>query len=317
MPPLSVAAVQRFLVMICVRPCRHSAVERQTSNAPPIGRVQDGRCSGREVPGDIVFGGPEGDELRLTGLSLLKETNHVLLLPGEIERIDSEGVAALVGLSISARNRGGEVKLAELSPKCSRVLHVTRIEKVFEIYETEEQALASSYPGKAAYDLKSCIALLLDPAHSVQADRHTLTTEYQTGKSLRTSRMEGFTKRSATNYGNESDDFCYLRSAIIATTISSSISENPFIESSSGLRGLRFRDCGVKAGKNPPPPDDPGNLTVNFRGAAAGWIGLPLVRQVEPLPDGSYLITAETSVQKLRWPECRWSADLLSTDNQP
>jgi anti-sigma B factor antagonist len=99
--------------------------------------------------GDVVFG-PEEDELRLTGLSLLKETNHVLLLLDGIERIDSEGVAVLVGLYISARNRGGEVKLAELSPKCSRVLHITRIEKVFEIYETEEQALASFHPPKAA-----------------------------------------------------------------------------------------------------------------------------------------------------------------------
>jgi anti-sigma B factor antagonist len=99
--------------------------------------------------GDIVFG-PEQDELRLTGLSVLKETSHVLLLLGEVERIDSEGMAALVGLYISARNRGGEVKLAELSRKCRQVLHVTGIEKAFQIYETEEQALASFHPDKAA-----------------------------------------------------------------------------------------------------------------------------------------------------------------------
>ncbi len=99
--------------------------------------------------GVIVFG-PEGDELRLTVLSLLKETNHVVLLLDGIERIDSEGVAALVALYVSARNRGGALKLAELSPQCRQVLHFTRIEKVFEIYETEEQAVASFHPGRAA-----------------------------------------------------------------------------------------------------------------------------------------------------------------------
>ncbi len=102
------------------------------------------RCQGL-----IVFG-PEVDELRLTVLSLLRETNHVVLLLHGIERIDSEGLAALVGLYISARNRGGLIKLAELSPKCEQVLRITRIEKVFEIHQTEEQAVASFHPEQAA-----------------------------------------------------------------------------------------------------------------------------------------------------------------------
>ncbi len=70
------------------------------------------RCRGR-----IVFG-QEVDELRLAVLSLLKQTNRVVLDLGGIEQIDSEGLAGLVGLFISARNRSGELKLADLSPKC-------------------------------------------------------------------------------------------------------------------------------------------------------------------------------------------------------
>ncbi len=102
------------------------------------------RCEGL-----IVFG-PEEDELRLVVLSLLRETNHVVLLLGGVKRIDSQGVATLVGLYISARNRGGELKLAELSPQCREVLHITRVEKIIEIHHTEQQALASFYPKKAA-----------------------------------------------------------------------------------------------------------------------------------------------------------------------
>ena len=95
------------------------------------------RCRGR-----IVFG-QEVDELRLSVLSLLKETNRVVLDLGGIEQIDSEGLAALVGLFISARNRGGELKLADLSPKCRELLRVTRLDEVFRIYKSVDEAIAS------------------------------------------------------------------------------------------------------------------------------------------------------------------------------
>ncbi|MGC2325055.1 MAG: STAS domain-containing protein [Terriglobales bacterium] len=95
------------------------------------------RCEGR-----IVFG-QEVDELRLTVLSLLKQTNRVVLQLAGIQQIDSEGLAALVGLFISARNRGGELKLAEPSPKSRDLLRVTRLDEVFGSYKSEREAIAS------------------------------------------------------------------------------------------------------------------------------------------------------------------------------
>lgn len=102
------------------------------------------RCQGR-----IVFG-QEVDELRLTVLSLLKKTNRVVLHLGGIQQIDSEGLAALVGLFISARNRGGELKLAELSPKSRELLRVTRLDEVFGTYKTGSAAIASFRSVRAA-----------------------------------------------------------------------------------------------------------------------------------------------------------------------
>lgn len=102
------------------------------------------RCQGR-----IVFG-QDVDDLRLTVLSLLKETNHVVLQLAGIQQIDSEGLAALVGLFISARNRGGELKLAELSPKSRELLRVTRLDEVFGTYKSEREAVASFSPARAA-----------------------------------------------------------------------------------------------------------------------------------------------------------------------
>jgi len=101
------------------------------------------RCRGR-----IVFG-QEVDELRLTVLSLLKESNRVVLQLAGIEQIDSEGLAALVGLFISARNRGGELKLADLSPKSRELLRVTRLDEILRTYKSESEAIASFRPAKA------------------------------------------------------------------------------------------------------------------------------------------------------------------------
>jgi anti-anti-sigma factor len=101
------------------------------------------RCRGR-----IVFG-QEVDELRLSVLSLLKGTNRVVLHMAGIEQIDSEGLAALVGLFISARNRGGELKLADLSPKCRDLLRVTRLDEIFGSYKSEAEAIASFRPARA------------------------------------------------------------------------------------------------------------------------------------------------------------------------
>lgn len=100
-------------------------------------------CRGR-----IVFG-QEVDELRLIVLSLLKETNRVVLHLAGIEQIDSEGLAALVGLFISARNRSGELKLADLSPKCRELLRVTRLDEIFGTYKSEAEAIASFRPAPA------------------------------------------------------------------------------------------------------------------------------------------------------------------------
>ena len=102
------------------------------------------RCEGR-----IIFG-QEVDELRLTVLSLLKETCRVVLHLGGIERLDSEGLAGLVGLFISARNREGDLKLAHVSQKSKEVLRLSRLDQVIETYDSAAEAVASFQASRAA-----------------------------------------------------------------------------------------------------------------------------------------------------------------------
>src|SRR5713101_10122234 len=95
------------------------------------------RCRGR-----IVFG-VETDELRRVVLGLLNETQRIVLNLAWIEHIDSSGLGTLVASFISARHRGAEIKFAALSPIARRVLTSTHVDRLFEIYDSTEEAIKS------------------------------------------------------------------------------------------------------------------------------------------------------------------------------
>jgi anti-anti-sigma factor len=139
-----ILAYDTSLTVVSGRPSRHegAAMELRLDVARPAD-VAVVHCRGR-----IVFG-QEVDELRLTVLPLFKETNRLVLHLAGIEQIDSEGLAALVGLFISARNRGGELKLADPSSKTRELLRVTRLDEVFDIYQSESAAVESFLHPKA------------------------------------------------------------------------------------------------------------------------------------------------------------------------
>jgi anti-sigma B factor antagonist len=102
------------------------------------------RCRGR-----IVFG-EETDELRRVVLGLLNETQRIVLNLVWIEHIDSSGLGTLVASFISARHRGAEIKFAALSPRVRRALTSTNVDRLFEVYESTEEAIRSFRPPEAA-----------------------------------------------------------------------------------------------------------------------------------------------------------------------
>ena len=98
------------------------------------------RCRGR-----IVFG-EEADELRRVVLGLLNETRQIVLNLVWVEYIDSGGLGTLVASFISARNRRAEIKFAGLSPRPRQVLASTKVDQLFEIYDSTEEAIKSFHP---------------------------------------------------------------------------------------------------------------------------------------------------------------------------
>jgi anti-sigma B factor antagonist len=70
-----------------------------------------------------------------------KRTPRVILNLHEVSYIDSSGVASLVEGLKASRDAGSRLILFGLSPIAHEVLRLTRLLTVFEIYDTERQAL--------------------------------------------------------------------------------------------------------------------------------------------------------------------------------
>ncbi len=67
----------------------------------------------------------------------------VLLDMTDVTRMDSAGIGMLVGKFMTVKNRGGTLRLLHLTDRTSRLLHVTRLETVFDIFEDEDAAVQS------------------------------------------------------------------------------------------------------------------------------------------------------------------------------
>lgn len=109
-----------------------------------ISTRQAGNATVIDVVGDItLYNSPQ---MRKVLLDLLKEKRvaRVIVNLKSVRYIDSAGVASLVeGLKVSRDMKSG-FALYGLSRTTREVLELTRLIKVFEVHETEEEALGGS-----------------------------------------------------------------------------------------------------------------------------------------------------------------------------
>ena len=62
---------------------------------------------------------------------------------GEVTYIDSCGLGVLISKLVSVRNKGGDLRLLNLSPRSHRVFEICKLENVFEAFDSEADAVAS------------------------------------------------------------------------------------------------------------------------------------------------------------------------------
>lgn len=96
-----------------------------------------------EPKGKVTIG--EGDILlrdEITKL-LAGDKKRLVLDLGEVSYMDSAGVGELVSVYTSVKNRGGELKLANLTKKIKDLLSITQLLTIFDAYDSVDEALAS------------------------------------------------------------------------------------------------------------------------------------------------------------------------------
>jgi anti-sigma B factor antagonist len=94
-------------------------------------------CQGRLVFGD------EGAVFQERVGSMLSGSPNIVVNLREVDYIDSGGIGVLVGLLVSARNRGGDLKLVAPSQHVGDVLRRTNLHTIFKLYAADEEAVAA------------------------------------------------------------------------------------------------------------------------------------------------------------------------------
>jgi len=110
----------------------------------------------REKEGIIILAlrgalvaGESVSNLRETLRSLLDEKRlNVILDLAAVDYIDSTGLGALVVCYTSLRKAGGKLALVNLNRRSIELLVLTKLSTVFEIFNDEQQAVNSFFPGR-------------------------------------------------------------------------------------------------------------------------------------------------------------------------
>lgn len=96
------------------------------------------------LSGRLVF--DDGDDEVRTHVSRLIDEGRVRIILDlqHVSYMDSCGVGVLISRFVSARRRGGDIGLLNPSPRCLHVMQISQLLGVFQVFESEDQALADA-----------------------------------------------------------------------------------------------------------------------------------------------------------------------------
>ncbi|HTM16437.1 MAG TPA: STAS domain-containing protein [Terracidiphilus sp.] len=88
-----------------------------------------------------------GDASAALRTEILDQVNNgfkkILVNLAEVTYIDSAGLGELTGSFTSVKNRGGQLKLLNLTKRVHDLMQITKLYTVFDVYDDEKKALAS------------------------------------------------------------------------------------------------------------------------------------------------------------------------------
>jgi anti-sigma B factor antagonist len=94
-----------------------------------------------EIKGDIDIN--SSPEIRDSFEKVIKnKAMKVLVNLNGVSYVDSSGLATLVEMLKKTRSYGGRLRISNLAPKVKSLFEITKLEKLFEIFDTAEDAIA-------------------------------------------------------------------------------------------------------------------------------------------------------------------------------
>jgi anti-sigma B factor antagonist len=96
-----------------------------------------------DLKGKMTLG--EGDELLRDKVNSLVQQNlkKIILNLAEVPYIDSAGLGEIVRTYTTVSRQGGQLKLLSVTKRINDLLVITKLAQVFEMYDTEKDALGS------------------------------------------------------------------------------------------------------------------------------------------------------------------------------
>jgi anti-sigma B factor antagonist len=103
-----------------------------------VGDIQILDCSGKITLGEGTMA------VRNTVRDILKNNGKKIILNlADVNYIDSSGIGELVSTYTTVTNNGGQLKLLSLTKKIHELLQITKLLTVFQVFNSEAEALAS------------------------------------------------------------------------------------------------------------------------------------------------------------------------------
>ena len=91
-----------------------------------------------------VMGGPEAVKVNEVINQLLDDDEKKLVIDlGKVNRMNSSGLGILINALTTFKQNGGELKLANLTDRVKGLLTITKLNTIFESYDTVDAAIDS------------------------------------------------------------------------------------------------------------------------------------------------------------------------------
>jgi len=94
-----------------------------------------------KIKGDIDINSSPDIRKALSELTQGEEKRIVVNLEG-VSYIDSSGLATLVEMLKKSKSYGGNLKLSDLADKVKGLFEITKLDRIFNIYTSTEEAIA-------------------------------------------------------------------------------------------------------------------------------------------------------------------------------